>query len=224
MSGRKLTRGELAAMIDHAFLRPEATRADLAAACELVKDYHVGCLCARPSDIAEAAGLLSGTQANVATAIGFPYGSTTTSTKAAEAATAIRDGADELDMVVNIGRLIGGDTDFVRADIVAVVAAAEARTVKVILECCYLNHEQMAAGCEAALAAGAHFVKTSTGTGPSGAKVEDVRFLRSCVGDSAGVKAAGGIRTLADALAMIQAGANRIGTSSTKTILEALPA
>jgi deoxyribose-phosphate aldolase len=210
-------------MIDHAFLRPEAARTDLLKACDLVREYRAGCLCVRPCDVAEAARALKGADVKVGTVVGFPHGSAATPIKAAEAALATADGAVELDMVVNIGRLIGGDTDFVRDDIAAVVAAAGDRTIKVILECCYLDRRQMAAGCAAALAAGAHFVKTSTGTGPSGAKVDDVRFLRSCVGGAAGVKAAGGIRTLADATAMIQAGANRIGTSSTAAILDALP-
>ena len=222
MSPDNLSRRELARMIDHAFLRPEATRRDLQTACDLVGKYRVGGLCVRPCDVAEAAALLKAAATKAGTVVGFPHGSAVTSIKAAEAARAIADGAAELDMVVNIGRLIAGDTDFVRADIAAVVAAAAGRTVKVILECCYLSRDQMAAGCDAALAAGAHFVKTSTGTGPSGAKVEDVRFLRSRVGDAAGVKAAGGIRTLADALAMIEAGANRIGTSSTAAMLDAM--
>ncbi|MHC4983832.1 MAG: deoxyribose-phosphate aldolase [Planctomycetota bacterium] len=223
MKAGNVSRSEMAGMIDHAFLRPEATRQDLRAACELVKSYKVGCLCVRPCDVAEAAGLLKAAGVKVATAIGFPHGSTVTTIKAAEAARAVADGADELDMAVNIGRLIGGDTGFVRADIAGVVEAAAGRTVKVILECCYLDRDQMAAGCDAAIAAGARFVKTSTGLGPSGAKVEDVRFLRWRVGEALGVKAAGGIRTLADALAMIEAGANRIGTSSTAGILDALP-
>ena len=222
MSPNNVSRRDLAMMIDHAFLRPEATRRDLLAACKLVRKYQVGCICVRPCDVAEAAELLHGTGVKVGTVVGFPYGCAVTPIKAAEAARAIADGADELDMVVNIGRLIAGDTDFVREDIAAVVAAAAGRTVKAILECGCLNRDQMAAGCDAALAAGAHFVKTSTGTGPSGAKVDDVRFLRSRVGDKAGVKAAGGMRTLADAMAMIEAGANRIGTSSTAAMLDAM--
>jgi len=151
--------------------------------------------------------------------VGFPHGAAHSEVKIAEAIRAVADGADELDMVVNVGRLLDGDLDYVRAEIAGVVGAAGGRIVKVILECCYLNRRQMAAACQVAEQAGADFVKTSTGFGAGGAVVEDVRFLRRCVGDRLGVKAAGGIRTLADALVMIQAGATRIGTSCTEQIL-----
>jgi len=158
----------------------------------------------------------------VGTVIGFPHGSQTTRIKVAETAQSLSDGAEEFDMVINIGSLRSGDVQYIRDEIAAVVQAAAPRTVKVILECCYLTRDEIAAASRAAIDAGAHFVKTSTGTGPEGAKVNDVRFLRAQVGDKLGVKAAGGIRTLPDALEMIHAGASRIGTSSTQAILDEL--
>ncbi|MCK4601998.1 MAG: deoxyribose-phosphate aldolase [Phycisphaerae bacterium] len=222
MTGNNITQDALAAMIDHAILRPEATRDEMRAACALAEKYPLAAVCVRPSDVAEAASLLAGTKTAAAAVVGFPHGAATTTVKVAEAAQAVAEGAAELDMVINIGRLRSGEFDFVRDDIAAVAAAAEKRTVKVILECCYLDGEQMAAACRAAIDADAHFVKTSTGFGRCGATVESVRFLRRTVGKSMGVKAAGGIATLADALAMIDAGANRIGTSKTAQILAEL--
>ena len=220
MSG--LSRDRLARMIDHAVLGPDATRADLEAACELVRRHSVACLCVRPCDVAEAANALTGSGVAVGTVIGFPHGTAQSEVKVVEAVRAVAEGADELDMVVNVGRLRDGDIDYVREEIASVVRQAAGRTVKVILECCYLNREQMALGCQAAKDARAQFVKTSTGFGPKGARVADVRFLRKQAGDDLRVKAAGGIRTLSDALAMIHAGADRIGTSSTETILAEL--
>ncbi|MHC4294452.1 MAG: deoxyribose-phosphate aldolase [Planctomycetota bacterium] len=218
------TRESLGKMIDHAVLAPDATEEDLRTGCQITMRYAVASLCARPCDVKAAAQLLSGTEVALGTVIGFPHGSAHTEIKLAETQRALADGADELDMVMNIGRLRSGEVDFIRDEIAAVVQAAQGRIVKVILECCYLDREQMAAGSRAAIDAGAQFVKTSTGFGSHGARVEDVRFLRSQVGEAMGVKAAGGIRTLADALAMIDAGANRIGTSGTELILEELPA
>jgi deoxyribose-phosphate aldolase len=217
-------RAKLAARIDHAALRPEATIREVRAACELAARCRVGCLCVRPCDVREAREALEGSSVALGSVVGFPHGAHATAVKVAEARRAIADGADELDMVINIGRLRSGEAGYVGREIAAVVEAAGGRIVKVILECCYLDGEQKAAGCRAARQAGAHFVKTSTGCGPGGATVEDVRYLRRHVGASMGVKAAGGIRTLADALAMVEAGADRIGTSSTETILAELPA
>lgn len=209
-------------MIDHAVLKPTAGRGDVLAGCELARRLEVASLCVRPCDVAPAARELSGCDVAVGTVIGFPHGTTTTAAKVAEARQAVSDGAEELDMVVNIARLIDGEIDAVRDDIAAVVTAAGGRLVKVILECYYLGRDRMAAGCAATVAAGAQFVKTSTGFADHGATVEDVRFLRGCVGKDFGVKASGGIRSADDALAMIQAGANRIGTSNTEQILNAL--
>jgi len=213
------TKEELAAMIDHAFLRPEASRSELIEACRLVKELKVGCLCVRPCDVSEAKKLLDGSGIRLATVVGFPHGTAVAEIKAEEAALAAADGVDELDMVINIGLLRSRLVKRVRGEIAGVVQAARPRPVKVILECCYLNQREKAAGCRAAIEAGAHYVKTSTGLGPGGATIEDVRFLRRQVGEHMGVKAAGGIRTLADAIAMIRAGADRLGTSSSRAIL-----
>lgn len=220
MTLQHITQDELAAAIDHAVLRPTATLQDVRAACELAKKYPLASACVRPCDVAAAAKLLAGTRTVASTVIAFPHGTTATAAKVAEAARAAADGAEELDMVLNIGRLIEGDMNFVRDDIAAVVAAAGGRCVKVILECCFLNREQMAAACDAIITAGADFAKTSTGFGSGGATVEDVAFLRSRLPAHIGVKASGGIATLADATAMLQAGATRLGTSKTQNIME----
>jgi len=215
----KLNRNELAAMIDQALLRPEETLADLRAACRIAEKYQVASLCVRPCDVPTARELLTAGNVAVGTVIAFPHGDSATPVKVCEARRAVTDGADELDMVLNITRLRSGELKYVQDEIAAVVQAARGRIVKVILECCYLNRDQMAAACTAAKKAGAQFVKTSTGFGKWGAKAEDVEFLRRQVGESMGVKAAGGIRTLADALGMIRAGASRIGTSRVEAIL-----
>ena len=215
-----LSREQLAAMIDHAVLQPDATTADLLAGCKLARRLGAATMFVRPCDVAAAAEMLAGGGTALGTVIGFPHGSTHPRVKLAEANQAVADGADELDMVANIARLREGDQRYVRDEIASVVSAGGGRIVKVILECCYLDHGQMAVACRAAEEAGANFVKTSTGFAPGGATDQDVRFLREQVGDRLGVKASGGIRTLADALAMIAAGASRIGTSSTEQILE----
>ena len=223
MARPEITRKKLAGLIDHAVLRPEATSADLKEAASLAAAERLASLCVRPCDVSAARKLLKGTGVAVSTVISFPHGSTSTPTKAAETAQALIDGAEEFDMVLNIGRLREGEIEYVRADIAAVVQAAQGRIVKVIVECGYLDRAQITSACRAALAAGAHFVKTSTGFGPCRAKAEDVRFLRSQVGESMGVKAAGGIATLDQALEMIAAGASRLGTSKTARILAELP-
>jgi len=219
----KITRATLAGMIDHAVLKPTATLEDLIAACDLADRCKVAGLCVRPCDVAAAAERLAGSGVAVGTVIAFPHGTAATEIKAAEAAQAVADGADELDMVINIARLLDGDMDNVRRDIAAVVRAAKGRVVKVIMECCYLDRERKLAACQAIAAAGAHFAKTSTGFGASGARVDDVCLLRANLPAEVGVKAAGGIASLADALAMIKAGANRIGTSKTESILAGIP-
>ncbi len=222
MSDEQISPKILAAMIDHAILAPNSTGSDLRDGCQLAGDAKVASVCVRPCDVGQAKKLMSGSGVAVGTVIGYPHGGETTAAKAFEAIQAVNDGADELDMVINIGMLISGRDDVITDEITQVVQAAGGRTVKVILECCYLNRQQMAAGCEAAVSAGASFVKTSTGFGSGGASAEDVRFLRSQVGPEIGVKASGGIRTLAGVMAMIAAGANRLGTSSTQKILAEL--
>jgi deoxyribose-phosphate aldolase len=215
---------QLAGMIDHAVLSPTATRDDVARGCEVAVRWSVASVCVRPCDVAPAAKLLNGTGVATGTVIGFPLGTTTTAAKIAETKEAMADGADELDMVLNIGRLAEDDMATVIDDIAAVVSVATGRCVKVILECAYLSDEQIVIACQAVQSAGAHFVKTSTGFGPHGATVEHVKLMRQTVGPVMGVKASGGIKTLDDALVMVKAGANRIGTSSTEKILAELEA
>ncbi len=219
MTEQGMTAAELAGLIDHAVLRPDTTRQELAEACERASIWKPASVCVRPCDVSTAAELLSGSGVSVGTVVAFPHGSSSTENKADEARRAVADGALELDMVVNIGLLRDERSDAAGEDIAAVVSAAQGRVVKVILECCCLSHAQKVAGCRAAKAAAADFVKTSTGCGSGGATADDVRLLRECVGESMGVKAAGGIRTLDDCLTMLDAGASRLGTSRTFEIL-----
>lgn len=216
----------LASMTDHAVLAPTATIEDLQAGCRLAAEYNVASICVKPCDVSVAAKLLENSPVKVGTVISFPHGSCTTEIKATETAQAITDGAEEIDMVINFGRFISGTTaegaEFLRNEIESVVAAAAGKCVKVILECCYLNREQITAACKIVKDSGAKFVKTSTGFGSGGATLEDVALMRHLVGANFGVKASGAIRTLSDAVAMISAGANRLGTSKTKKILEEL--
>jgi deoxyribose-phosphate aldolase len=217
----QLTRDQLTGMIDHAVLSPTASADDVASACDLCERLGVTHLCVRPCDVFDAARRLMESPVVLGTVVGFPHGSSHTQTKTVEASEAIGDGARELDMVANLSWLIAGEIARVCEEITAVREAAPGAAVKVILECCWLTDGQIIGGCEAAARAGAQFVKTSTGFGEHGATVEHVRLMRRTVGDRLGVKAAGGIRTLDDALAMIEAGATRIGTSSTEDILQA---
>ena len=218
-----MTRAELARLLDHSVLKPEATLADVEAGIEVVRTWHIGCYCVQPCRVRVSAAGLAGTDAIVASVVGFPHGCERTATKAAEAALAVEEGAGEIDMVINIGALKDGDHALVAADIAAVVRAAAGVPLKVILETATLDDERKRVACRIAVAAGAAFVKTSTGFhAAGGATVADVRLMRHAVGRAVGVKASGGIRTLADALAMIDAGANRIGTSASATILTAL--
>jgi deoxyribose-phosphate aldolase len=212
---------QIAKMIDHSLLRPELTEADVIAGCELAKKYDVASVCVKPCHVKLAAGILAGSTVAVGTVIGFPHGAHLTATKVFEAQQAMADGAIELDMVINIGALRSGQTDFVREDICAVVEAARGRAiVKVILENAYLTDEQKVLGCKLAEAAGAHFVKTSTGFAPSGATLEDLRRMRAAVGPQVQVKAAGGVRTLDALLDVWRAGCTRSGSTATAAILD----
>lgn len=213
------TEPELAATIDHAILKPQFTRAEVDAELDIAAEWKVFSVCVRPSDIAHATRRLEGMGVAVGTVIGFPHGTTSTAAKVAEAERAIADGASELDMVVNIGRLRSGLDDDVVADIRAVVDAAGGRIVKVILETSLLDDEQIARGSRLTEAGGADFVKTSTGFAGGGATAPHVRLMRENVGDGVEVKASGGVRSLDDALAMLEAGATRLGTSGSATIL-----
>lgn len=210
---------DLAATIDHAILKPELTREAVDAELAIAAEWGVFSVCVRPSDIAHAVERLAGTGVAVGTVIGFPHGTTSTAAKVAEVRQADADGASEFDMVVNIGALRSGFDDVVVDDIRGVVAAARGKVVKVILETSLLDDEQIARGSRLTEAGGADFVKTSTGFAGGGATVPHVRLMRENVGPSVQVKASGGVRSLDDALAMLDAGATRLGTSGSATIL-----
>jgi len=218
-----MTRAELARIIDHSVLKPEATEADIRAGAELVRSLQIGFFCVQPTWAKRAATLLVGARARIVTVIGFPHGCDRFEAKARAAALAVEDGAAEIDMVMNFGALKSGLIDEVTADIRAVIGAVGDVPVKVILETAALTESEKLLACRIARDAGAAFVKTSTGFHPSGgASVDDVSLLRSAVGPTVGVKASGGIRSLADVLAMLDAGANRIGTSASEAIISAL--
>ena len=204
----------LASYIDHTLLKADATEAQITRLCEEAREHRFASVCVNPRWVALCAQLLAGSGVRVCTVIGFPLGASSSAIKAAETRQAVADGADELDMVISVGDLKAGNNEFVRADIRGVVKAAEGRTVKVIIEACLLTDEEKSLACKLAMAAGADFVKTSTGFSTGGATVADVKLMRAAVGPNFGVKAAGGIRTRRDALMMIEAGANRIGASA----------
>lgn len=213
-------------MIDHTLLRPDATRPQIVRLCEEAAHFRFNAVFVHPSYVAVAAAILRDTHVKVGTPIGFPQGATLTTVKRFEALEALRLGAEELDMVLNVGALKSGCAEFVGSDICAVAEVAHdaGAILKVILETCLLTREEKIRACELSLAAGADFVKTSTGLAGGGATVEDVKLMRSIVGSRAGVKASGGIRTSGEMSAMIEAGANRIGTSAGVSILRALGA
>jgi len=216
---------KLAKMIDHTLLKPYATRDHVVRLCEEGKKYGFVAVCINPIYVSLATKLLRGSGVKIDTVIGFPLGANTFEAKVFEAENAIVNGAGELDMVINISALKSGDLDLVRGDIEAVVDVARRGNalLKVIVEACYLTREEKVKICQIILESGADFIKTSTGFGDYGAKVEDVRLIRELVGNRMGVKAAGGIRTYADALMMIDAGASRLGTSSGVKIIEECP-
>ena len=213
----------VAALIDHTILKPEATRAEVTKVCREARQYSFASVCVNPYWVPLVRTELEGSPVKVCTVIGFPLGATSTEAKVAEADAALRAGAEELDMVINVGALRSGDHEAVKLDIQRVVQAAhEARaTVKVILETALLDDNQKAVACTLSKMAGADFVKTSTGFGPSGATAHDVALMRSVVGPEMGVKASGGVRTLEDLKAMTAAGATRIGASASVKIVEA---
>lgn len=210
----------LAGWIDHTILKPEATADQIQKLCEEARLYRFATVCVNPLYVDLCARLLQGSGVLVCSVVGFPLGATMPEAKALETRLAIEAGAAEIDTVIPIGALRHGDYDQVRRDVSAVVAAAAGRArVKVILEMCYLDQHQKIVGCLICKQAGVDFVKTSTGFGPGGATAEDVDLMRRVVGAGLGVKAAGGIRTLPDALNMITAGANRLGASASVSIL-----
>ncbi len=211
---------KLAALIDHTLLRPEAKPDEVAELCREAREYGFATACVNSRFVPLARELLRGAGPGIAAVIGFPFGASSTEAKVCEAHQALRDGATELDMVLPVGPLRAGDHLAVLEDVRAVREAAPNAVLKVILETCLLTDEEKVRGALLAVAAGADFVKTSTGFGSGGATVEDVRLLRATVGDSAGVKASGGIRTWEDARAMLEAGASRLGCSRSVAILE----
>jgi deoxyribose-phosphate aldolase len=214
---------DIAKMIDHTILRPDATHVDIVKLCGEARQFGFATVCINPYWVPLAASELAGAGPKVCTVAGFPLGATSTEAKVAEAAAAVRAGAHEVDMVMNVGALRSGDFDAVKLDIQAMARVCHdaGAILKVILENALLDDAQKTTACGLAQAAGADFVKTSTGFGPSGAKAEDVALMRRAVGQRMGVKAAGGIRTLEDFRTMVAAGANRIGASASVKIMEA---
>lgn len=210
----------LAEKIDHTLLKATATRGQITQLCAEAAEHHFASVCVNSCWVSLAHGLLAGTGVNVCTVIGFPLGAMSTAGKVAETRAAVADGADELDMVINVGWLLAGENEAVREDIAAVVCAADGRCVKVIIECCLLTDDQKVTACEICAQAGATFVKTSTGFSTGGATVQDVALMAKTVAGRCKVKAAGGIHTAAEAQAMVEAGADRIGTSSGLSIVE----
>jgi deoxyribose-phosphate aldolase len=216
------TVAEIAATLDHAVLQPNFSDADVRAHARMCVARGVKSLCARPCDVALAASCLAGSAVLVSAVVGFPHGHHRPEVKALEATLAIHDGARELDMVMNIGKFLSGDTDWVRRDIAAVVAVAKPQgvLVKVILESAFLTLDQVAEACQLAEQAGADFVKTSTGFGPGGATSEVVEVMLRTVGGRLGVKASGGIRDWQTAVGYLTQGATRLGVGATEAILD----
>lgn len=206
--------------IDHTLLKPESRQDQIDKLIREAKTYNFASVCINPTWVSYAAKALEGTDIKVCTVIGFPLGATTSAVKAFETKDVISHGADEVDMVINIGQAKSGHFAFVEEDIRAVVEASGDKLVKVIIETCLLTDKEKIKACQAAVAAGADFVKTSTGFSTAGARLDDVRLMRQTVGPDVGVKAAGGTRSLEDAQAFIEAGATRIGTSAGVTIME----
>ena len=215
-----MSRWNLPVLIDHTVLRSEATKHDVLRLCEEAKAHGFTVIFVPPCYVDEAAAAIAGTNIQLGIPIGFPLGGHTTNTKVAEAVDAVSRGARVLDMVLNVSRLKSGDHDAVRTDIAEVVKATPGVEHKVILETCYLTQDEKRAACHLVVEAGAEYVKTSTGFGAAGATVADVRLLKETVAGRAKVKASGGIRDWRTTLAMLEAGADRIGTSAGLTILE----
>lgn len=211
---------ELNRYIDHTLLKPEAGFEDIITLCREAEEHSFAAVCVNPCYIDLCAHLLKGTGVKVATVLGFPLGATLTGVKVFEAREAVIRKANELDMVINIGAARAGRWDFVEAEIKEVVGAADGAVVKVIVETAYLTGDEKLKACEAVLAGGAHYIKTSTGFGPGGATADDIKLFKSIVGDRIGIKASGGIRSREQAENMIAAGATRIGTSNGVALLK----
>jgi len=216
-----MIRNEVAKYIDHAVLKPNHTDDDVRKACEMAKRWNIASVCVKPCHVLLAKKLLEGSDVKVCTVIGFPNGSTTTVTKAFETIDAIMDGASEIDMVMNVGKLISGDEHYVLNDIKRVVNICHSENVicKVIIETSLLTDDLKVKACELVKQAGADYVKTSTGFNGGGATLEDIALMKNTVGDQVKIKASGGIKTYEQAVAFIEAGCSRLGTSSTEEIL-----
>jgi deoxyribose-phosphate aldolase len=210
---------DVAKVIDHTLLRPAATEADIRRLCAEAVEFGFHSVCVNPHFIGTARDALRGSGVKVTTVIGFPLGMTLSGVKVYEAMQAALSGAEELDVVMNIGAAKSGEWGFVRKELSHVVSATRGLVHKVIIEACYLGDDEKGEAARASLEAGAEFVKTSTGFGPQGAKADDVRLIKAVVGDRAGIKAAGGISTLAEIREMLLAGATRIGTSRGPAIM-----
>ena len=218
-----VTKEQLAKLIDHTLLKPYATKDDVKRLCEEAKKYGFWSVCVNPTYVSLATGILGDSDVKVCSVVGFPLGANTPEVKALEAERAVNDGASEIDMVMNIGALKSRDYELVKEDIRKVVDRAKARkdtVVKVIIEAGLLTDDEKVLACRLVKESGADFVKTSTGFNAPGATVHDVKLMRSVVGSDFGVKASGGIRTYHDAAKLVEAGANRIGTSSGIAIIE----
>jgi deoxyribose-phosphate aldolase len=216
------TDGSMAHMIDHTLLKPDATHDQIAQLCYEARKYGFASVCVNPTNVKLCQQLLEGSSVPICVVVGFPLGATPTEVKVFEAQQAVRDGASEVDMVINVGALKSRDYELVERDIASIARACHAGNaiLKVIIEAALLTDEEKVAACQLAKVAGADFVKTSTGFGPGGATLEDVALMRRVVGPMMGVKAAGGIRTYADAQKMIAAGASRIGASASVRIMQ----
>ncbi|PZO96460.1 MAG: deoxyribose-phosphate aldolase [Streptococcus pyogenes] len=211
---------EINQYIDHTLLKADSVKAQIDQLIAEAKDYHFASVCINPTWVAYAAKALKDSDVKVCTVVGFPLGATSSATKAFETQTALADGADEIDMVINIGALKDGDNQAVEKDIRGVVKASGDKLVKVIIETCLLTDEEKVRACQLAVKAGADFVKTSTGFSTGGATFADVKLMRETVGPDFGVKASGGARSFEDAKAFIEAGATRIGTSAGVAIMK----
>ncbi len=216
----EITKKTMASMIDHTILKASATEEMIEALCQEAIKYNFASVCINPVFVKFAAKKLSHSNVKVCTVIGFPLGANSPETKAFEATKAVEDGAHEIDMVINVGMLKSGNLKYVEDEISRVVKASKGALVKVIIETCFLTDEEKVTACKLAKNSGANFVKTSTGFGTGGATAADVALMRKTVGASMGVKASGGIRSLSETLAVIEAGANRIGTSSGVSIID----
>lgn len=219
-----VTYKEIAEMIDHSLLKPTLTDQDIIDGCNLAKEYQVASVCVRPSDLPLCRQILAGSDVLLTTVIGFPHGTTTTKTKVAESAEAIENGAVELDVVLNIGKLRSGEYDYVADDLKAVISLAHEKgvLVKVIFENCYLSKEEIIKACEICNEVGADYIKTSTGYGSGGATDEDLKLMREHAAPNVKIKAAGGVRTLERAIEVRRLGVARFGCTATVGILERL--